>query len=172
MAIIIDGHNLIGKIPDLSLEDPDDELKLIRRLHLFAQRTGKPITVVFDPGSHYTPPQKPAYTDVRVIYAPQGRTADRVIAALVKKARNPREITVVTSDNALAGLVKVSGAQVLRAEEFIQRMKSPAPEAGREEAMEEEERADIHLSKAEVDAWMAEFAKARRERRRKRSASH
>lgn len=168
MTTVIDGHNLIGKIPGLSLKDPDDEAKLIRRLHRFAQRTGKPITVVFDPGAIYTPPQKQAFRDVKVIYAPQGSTADRVIATLVKKARNPREITVVTSDHALAGLVKASGAQVMHAEEFVQRMEPPAPEIEPDIA-EEEERAGIRLSKDEVNAWMAEFAHARQQRRHRKT---
>ena len=30
--LVIDGHNLIPKIPGLRLDDPDDEMKLIEKL--------------------------------------------------------------------------------------------------------------------------------------------
>ena len=50
MPILIDGHNLIGRLPDLRLDDPDDEAKLVLRLRAYAARTRKRITVVFDQG--------------------------------------------------------------------------------------------------------------------------
>ena len=57
MAIMIDGHNLIGKIPGLSLDDPDDEEKLLVRLRAYRARTGKRLVVYFDPGIVYQFPQ-------------------------------------------------------------------------------------------------------------------
>lgn len=38
MQYWIDGHNLIGKIPDLDLSDPDDEAKLARQIKQWASR--------------------------------------------------------------------------------------------------------------------------------------
>ena len=32
MLYLIDGHNLIGQMPGLSLDDPHDEAKLVERL--------------------------------------------------------------------------------------------------------------------------------------------
>ena len=53
MPILIDGHNLIGRLPAISLQDPDDEEKLARMLSSYRARTGKSITVVFDPGGEF-----------------------------------------------------------------------------------------------------------------------
>ena len=50
MPILIDGHNLIGRLPAISLQDPDDEDKLVRLLKSYQARTGKSLTVVFDAG--------------------------------------------------------------------------------------------------------------------------
>ncbi|MBI4771196.1 MAG: hypothetical protein HY784_12500 [Chloroflexi bacterium] len=50
MPTLIDGHNLIGALPDISLQDPDDEQKLVDLLHRWCVRTGKSVRVVFDPG--------------------------------------------------------------------------------------------------------------------------
>jgi S-adenosylhomocysteine hydrolase len=32
MPYMIDGHNLIGKLPDISLDDPNDEALLVQKL--------------------------------------------------------------------------------------------------------------------------------------------
>ena len=39
MPLLIDGHNLIGHLPDLSLSDPRDEVKLVARLQAYAARS-------------------------------------------------------------------------------------------------------------------------------------
>ena len=51
MHYLIDGHNLIGALPDISLEDPDDEVKLILVLRSWAvARRRREVTVIFDGG--------------------------------------------------------------------------------------------------------------------------
>jgi hypothetical protein len=37
MPYLIDGHNLIGRFPGISLEDPEDERKLLEVLEIFAR---------------------------------------------------------------------------------------------------------------------------------------
>jgi uncharacterized protein len=155
---LVDGHNLIGKLPDLSLSDPDDEQKLIERLHIYAQRTRRPIAVVFDPGSGYAPPRRSPYADVKVSYARAGRSADQLIVNRVRKARAPREITVVTSDRALAGRVAAEGAGVMSSEEFV-RLMQPAELTREAEEMEAEARAHVQVSADEVAEWLRIFGK-------------
>jgi len=161
MSYLIDGHNLIGKLPDLSLSDPDDEQKLIERLHIYAQRIRRPLAVVFDPGSGYVPPHRPRHGDVKVTYAQRGRTADQVIANRVRNARNAREITVVTSDRELAGRVRVEGAAVMGSEEFV-RLLRPAEPTREEEEMEAEARANVNVSSDEVNEWLRIFGDEKR----------
>jgi len=55
MEWLIDGHNVIGQMPDIGLDDPDDEQKLLWRLRRYRARTGRRIVVVFDPGGAYHP---------------------------------------------------------------------------------------------------------------------
>ena len=43
MPILIDGHNLIGQMPGLSLEDPHDEEMLVTLLRSYRARTGKEV---------------------------------------------------------------------------------------------------------------------------------
>ncbi len=47
MPYLIDGHNLIGKVPNLRQNDPEDEKQLVELLQEFCQRTGKHVEVYF-----------------------------------------------------------------------------------------------------------------------------
>ena len=49
--LLIDGHNLIGQTPGLSLADPNDEQKLIVMLRRYAARKQARIVVIFDSGN-------------------------------------------------------------------------------------------------------------------------
>ena len=43
MPYLIDGHNLIAKLPDIDIADPNDEAKLVTRLRGFAAKTSKQV---------------------------------------------------------------------------------------------------------------------------------
>lgn len=149
MPILIDGHNLIGQLPILSLEDPDDEEKLVRLLASYRARTGKAITVVFDPGGAYALPGSRRHGGVEVVFAPHGRSADSVIARRVRRSRNPQEWQVVTSDRKLTEAVTRQGARVLRAEDYAAELELPAEV--------EPDRKELPPSPDEVESWLALF---------------
>ena len=48
MPYLIDGHNLIPKVPGLSLKAIDDEMQLVEKLQEFCRRRGKQVEVFFD----------------------------------------------------------------------------------------------------------------------------
>lgn len=148
MPILIDGHNLIGQMPTLSLQDPNDEEKLVTLLRSYRARTGKAITVVFDPGGGVLA-QTQRIGGVEVVFATPGTTADAVIARRVRTSRNPRGWLVVTSDRQLAGTVSRQGAKVQSAAAFAAQLDPPteAPPEWREKPP----------SSDEVEAWLAMF---------------
>lgn len=151
MPILIDGHNLIGQLATLSLEDPNDEEALIRMLGSYRGRTGQSITVVFDPGGAFALPQSRRYRSITVVFAPHGRSADAVIARRVQQSQDPRGWLVVTSDRDLAATVQRLGARVQTAEAFAQTL---APPAADEEGTPWKERP---LSPDELDEWLTLF---------------
>ncbi|MCS7055773.1 MAG: NYN domain-containing protein [Thermoflexales bacterium] len=127
MPLLIDGHNLIGHSPDLSLSDPNDEAKLIARLKTYIARTGKEITVVFDPGQDSDPISfdygRVQEGRLEVIYAQAWRKADDVIREIVGEAKDRRGLIVVTSDGALANFTRQCGVRVRSATEFEREMR-------------------------------------------------
>jgi predicted RNA-binding protein with PIN domain len=149
MPILIDGHNLIGQLPTLSLADPDDEEKLVRLLSSYRARTRKRITVVFDPGVAFSVPQIRKVGGIEVVFAPHNSSADAVIARRVGASRNPDGWLVVTSDHGLADKVAGQGARVQSARSFAQQL-SESPES-------EPDWKDTPVSPQEVEAWLDLF---------------
>lgn len=149
MPILIDGHNLIGRLPGISLQDPDDEEKLARMLSSYRSRTGKAVTVVFDPGGAHALSTRRRLGGVEIVFAPHGSDADRVIRRRVQKARNPSEWLVVTSDGELAEAVGRLGARVQSADAFASDM------AG--SAVASPDWRETPPSPDEVDSWLALF---------------
>jgi hypothetical protein len=150
MPLLIDGHNLIGRLPDISLADPDDEARLVSRLQAYAGRTGKRITVVFDRGLPGGRSQALSGGPVEVVFAPTGRKADRVLIERIRRTPNPQGLIVVTSDHEVIAAARDRGARVVRAEAFVSQLEPspPVPAAGK---------GDVHLSPEEVEAWLALF---------------
>ena len=159
MPFLIDGHNLIGKglMPDLRLDDPDDEAKLVMRLRTYCARTGKRVTVVFDhglPGGHS---YELSGGGVEVVFASTGRTADGILGERLRRARDPRGLTVVTSDRQITSAAQARGAQVIRSEEFAARLSA----LRRVEPVGVER--DTNLSAEEVKEWLHIFGGVDRE---------
>ncbi len=118
MPILVDGHNLIGQMSDISLEDPDDEAQLVQRLRAYRARTGKSITVIFDNGEFYSPPSTLSSAGVRVRFAPLGSSADVLLQKYIRRAANPRGLKVVSSDRAVVQAARERGAQAISASDF------------------------------------------------------
>lgn len=120
MNLLIDGHNLIGTglLPGIQLGDADDEWLLVQRLRTYAAAKRLTLTVVFDSGPTPGPNWNLSGSGVRVRFAPPGVEADAVIVQLVQQSSQPRQVTVISNDQGLAGRVRSAGGQVRSATEF------------------------------------------------------
>ncbi len=149
MPVLIDGHNLIGRLPGVRLDDPDDEAKLVSRLQAYAARTGKRVTVVFDrgmPGGH----SALSSSRVEVVFAPTGQNADGILRERIARSRNPRGLIVVTSDHEVIKAAEKHGARVVRSGDFVARLQNTRI---RKRGVKQRG----GLSEEEVEAWMELF---------------
>jgi len=122
MHFLIDGHNLIGKMPGLKLSDSQDELELILRLKGWvAAAPRRQVTIYFDGSGLGGYSQRLSSKDIRVIFAPTDREADDLLMARLNTLRNGRNFTLVTSDNRIRNVAKIGGVKVLKSEEFVER---------------------------------------------------
>ncbi|RPJ43402.1 MAG: hypothetical protein EHM21_11590 [Chloroflexi bacterium] len=116
--LVIDGHNLVPKIPGLSLDEVDDEERLLALLQVYARVKRKKIEVFFDGA----PPGQSgirAYGTIRAHFVQAGRTADEAIRQhLIGLKKAARNITVVSTDRQVRDNARALHAQVISSEEF------------------------------------------------------
>jgi predicted RNA-binding protein with PIN domain len=151
MPYLIDGHNLIGQLPDISLTDPNDEAKLVTKLRSFAARTGKKCHVVFD---HGTPGGKSKLSNnsVGVVFAAKPGEADDIMIRRIREARDVKKWTVISSDQRVLSTARRKGMKTMRSIDFAdyirKRLALPA----------KEENPNVYVSPAEVDEWLEIFS--------------
>jgi predicted RNA-binding protein with PIN domain len=153
MQLLIDGHNLIGRMPNLRLDDPDDEEKLLEYLRRYRARTGHSLVVVFDAGQVYHPAKTKQQGGITIQFAPHGKTADQIIIQRVHRVKNPQGVMVVSSDRTVRQAAQQARVRILDAKEFARQLVQPAVTS----ETSENSQADIKLSPDEIEAWLALF---------------
>jgi predicted RNA-binding protein with PIN domain len=158
MRYLIDGHNLIPKVPGLSLEAMNDEQQLIELLQEFCRRPGHRrrgswLEVFFDqapPGQAGTQ----RYGMVTAHFVRQGRTADQAILEHLKRlGKQARNYTVVSSDHQVQSGAHEAQAGVLTSEEFAALLVA----GGSKQGKVQENRPQSTLSPQEVNEWLEIF---------------
>lgn len=118
MPYIIDGHNLIPRIPGLNLASVDDEVQLIELVQEFCRLRRKQAEIYFD----NAPPGQPRarhYGQVLARFVRQGRTADDAIRArLSRLGAGARNWTVVSSDQQVLLAARAARAQSITSDDF------------------------------------------------------
>ena len=153
MPYLVDGHNLIPKIPGLALSDLEDEQRLIELLVEFGNRQAKQVEVFFDnapPGGT----RARSFGRVLARFVRQGTTADEAIRKrLGTLGRTARNWTVVSSDQAVQAEARAAQAHVLSSDAFArllsQSIDTTRPDPGAS--------ADASLRPEDVDEWLRLF---------------
>lgn len=115
---LIDGHNLIGQLQDLSLDDPYDEAKLTAAVRRYCMSSRTKATIIFDNGLPGGFSKQLSNSDVTVIFAPPRTQADTLLMRRAKEAGNLKDLVLVTSDRRIARLAYAYGLETMASEEF------------------------------------------------------
>ncbi len=149
MPFIIDGHNLIAALPDIALDDPDDEGKLVLKLRGWAAHENRHILLVFDGGMPGGFSRELSSGDLEVVFAARQRsTADRVIMERLSRLPDAPNWTVVSSDYEVLDAATAARARTETSQDFAARF-GPLP-APPEEKPE-------RVAPAEVAEWLEVF---------------
>jgi hypothetical protein len=146
---LIDGHNLIGQFPGLSLDDPQDEAKLVERLRSFMARTGKRCTVVFDGGLPGGLERHLSTPSVQVVFAHGGTSADAIILERIQNARDPGSMVIVSADQRIINAALRRRMHVLSPAVLARQMNAPH--------VPDENDPNPHLTPNEVQEWLDLF---------------
>jgi hypothetical protein len=153
MPILVDGHNLIGQMPNISLSDPDDEAQLVMLLRRYAaRRRGRKVVVIFDGGVYGHPDNLSGY-GVEAKFAKAPGDADGELIKRIRTVKRRDEWVVVSSDRAVAGEAQARGIPVVSSQEFARRLAGiDLPRASLNA-----KRNDRPLTRAEIEEWMRVF---------------
>lgn len=152
MPYLIDGHNLIGQMATIQLDDPDDEAKMVMVLQRFALRRRVSVAVIFDRGQYGT--QTLGGSGVSVRFARSPSDADAMIKSHLNRVACPAEWVLVSSDREVVAVGKAVGAKVISAHDFaatLAQMDAPVPYDAERAA------AHAHVRGNQVDAWLDLF---------------
>jgi len=152
--LLIDGHNLIGQTPGLSLADPNDEQKLIVMLRQYAARKNARLVVVFDSGNPGGKSKELSGGNVTAIFAGAHTIADRILMERIRELKSSGDWIVVSSDREVQQAAQQRKMNVWNSAEFARRM-GPAPQ--RDDSMEPPTAKDSGLTQSEVDEWLQVF---------------
>ena len=123
MHYLIDGHNLIGRMPDIALEDVQDEVELVLRLRSWAAGArSRRVTVIFDRGLPGGVDRTLSTGDVKVVFAAQGQSADQLLINRIQRASSPGDYTLVSSDLRIVREAQARRMNVIRSETFVSRL--------------------------------------------------
>ena len=153
MPYLIDGHNLIPKVKGISLDELDDEMRLVEMLQEFCQRQRKKAEVFFDnaaPGGVKV--RNFGRVLARFVY--RGITADQAISTrLGRLGGETRNWTVVSSDRGIQAEARSVHAQVLSSEAFAVLMDKTLDESKKDMG----EMAETAVDPEDVDEWLRLF---------------
>lgn len=152
MPYLIDGHNLIAGLPDIRLDDPDDEAKLVNKLRSFVAGGGKKCSVVFDGG---IPGGQSAMSNnaVKVTFAAAERSnADSIIKRRIQRSRDAKFWIVVTSDHEVLNFARRYGLRTMTASEFARLLRSNG-----ENQRDLGEEIDPEIHDDDLDYWIRQF---------------
>jgi predicted RNA-binding protein with PIN domain len=137
VRILVDGysllHNWLELAPGRARHSAAARDELIRRLTLYQDATGTPVTVVFDgAGRHSGRPTALSRSEIEVLYSRRGQTADQVIERAVHRFGPYGEVLVVTEDHAEREMVISLGGSAASCGNFIRDVENALADLGDE----------------------------------------
>ncbi len=127
MDIIIDGYNVIFKISELGYTTEKSDIEVLRNkflniLEQYKEKRKHKLIVVFD-GKGHGNSMATGTAGIDVVFSSEGLEADDEIKRMVRNSKNPKHITVITSDRDIEQHVKKYGCKVVDALDFYNDIK-------------------------------------------------
>ncbi len=155
MPYIIDGNNLIGCAPDLSLADPEARGKIVSIIRKFQESKNTKVTVFFDGEPQGSERLNPINSKLMVVYPRYGLSADDEIKKILENYQHVKETILVTTDRELKNFAKEMGIRTINSIEFYYTLKKISVSHGRKE--ETLKRVNTRVSQNEVEQWLKIF---------------
>jgi len=129
VRILVDGYSLLHAWPELAprraRHSASAREELIRRLRLYQDAIGTPMTIFFDGGgAPVGPPAMISTPELEILFSKSGQTADQMIERAAHRFAPYGEVLAVTDDIAERETVISLGGMASSCENFIQTIES------------------------------------------------
>jgi len=149
VRILVDGYSLLHNWQELAPGWPRFSAfarqELVRRLTLYQDFTGTPVTIFFDGSSPRLGSDPPTSGEVEVIYSRAGQTADQLIERAAYRFAPYGEVLAVTDDHAERDTVISLGGLASSCWNFIQTVENTLAEQA--DAIKDHNRQERHRYK-------------------------
>jgi uncharacterized protein len=150
--IVIDGHNLIPKLPGIHLGDMDDELQLLGLIQEYCRLARRQAELFFDGAPN---PESNGRKSglVHTHFIKIGNSADdAIIAYLRKSGKDARNMLVITSDRRIQSEARSLGAVLMTSDKFAQEIRKTLSSPAATQEMREKT-----PTAGEVEEWISLF---------------
>ncbi len=158
MIYLVDGHNLIPKIPSLSLRAVDDEMQLVDLLQIFARVKRKKVEVYFDQAAVGQAGTR-KFGTITAHFVNSSSSADQAIRQRLENSDRGKGVRpdtcVVSSDHAVQNSARIYHAQVQTSEAFERELREAV-----KHAFQPGQTWEKKISEAEVDEWLRIFGQS------------
>jgi predicted RNA-binding protein with PIN domain len=155
MAYLIDGNNLLGHLFPGAHRDPENRLKLVRRLIAFQRFTRARVILVFDgPPSADVEGMVGDAPRFAILNPGPGGSADEVLEEFIASRRDTRRLFVVSTDRGVRAIARQYGAVSLAAREFAAELNGVLRE---HRSIRELDKKEPGPTKLEVRLWSELF---------------
>ena len=152
MPYLIDGHNLIGALPDIDIDDPDDEAKLVIKLRGFVARRRSKCTVIFDGGLPGGASSLGGGSVTVIFASARHSNADALLKRRIDNIRDVKGWTLVSSDRDVVSRARARRMPHMSAQAFARELVRPATARSADDADEKPA-----PSQADIDEFMSLF---------------
>ncbi len=153
--IIIDGHNLLHSIVNISEEaESINDVQLCWIISRFLRAIRKQGEIIFDGTGPRDKSQFDNIANLEVLFAGLGSDADTVIENKIKASTAPKRLTVVSSDRRLRDSARKRRATTVKSQIFWDNLQK---QLKRKKPVKEPEAKRMGLSESETRQWLEFF---------------
>ena len=153
--IIIDGHNLLHSIVNISEEaESINDVQLCCIISRYLRAIREKGEIIFDGTGPRDKSQFDNIANLEVLFAGLGSDADTVIENKIKASTAPKRLSIVSSDRRLRDAARARRATAVKSEIFWGNLQK---QLKRKKPVKEPEAKRVGLSESETKQWLEFF---------------
>ncbi len=157
---LIDGYNLLNSPAfhaPLNLDLENQRNHLIRLVKSYSHYEKCEVDIIFDNSLSFKSGRSIKEGRLQIKFTKPSMEADELIKILIRREKNPTELTIVSSDRAIQYAAKDHGAGILSSEDYCRLMEKQQMRFRKNPPNFSSEKYDPNLNEKELQYWKRQF---------------